>query len=83
MPIADLYLKFRAIPKTIYFNFNYFTFNEAIKLPVLVSHNVYLRKTKGRVTIESPSRFGVRIGFGDVGIFDKYRSRTIWEIVDM
>lgn len=79
MSFMDTYLKIRALPKTVYFNFKYFNFWEAIKLPVFVSHTVLLKKSEGKVTIKNPSRFGVRIGFGNVGIFDRYRSRSIWE----
>ncbi|WP_212667546.1 acyltransferase [Gottfriedia acidiceleris] len=81
MKFSEIYLLTRAIPKTIYFNFRYFKFRTAIKMPVLISHNVRLLKTKGKVIIENsnPTLFDIRIGFGDVGIFDKQRSRTIWE----
>lgn len=49
-------------------------------LPVLVSHRTYLSQMKGEIIIEKPTRFGVKIGFGEVGIFDKQRSRSIWKV---
>ena len=67
--------------KTIYFNFKYFPFHEAVKFPVIISKNVYFRQLKGSVTIDSPLKYGmVKIGFGRVGIFDDKFSRTILEI---
>jgi acetyltransferase-like isoleucine patch superfamily enzyme len=68
--------------KTIIFNFSYFKFAEAIRFPVLVSGKVYLRALKGTVTIKAPLKFGmIEIGYGDVGIFDKVKSRTIWHVL--
>ena len=52
----------------------------AIRLPELVSHRVWLETLGGTVTLEEV-RFGiVRIGFGDLGIFDQHRSRSIWDV---
>ena len=67
--------------KTLYFNFTYLPFHQAKKLPFLVSRKVYLSQTKGVVSIEGPITTGmIRIGYGDVGIFDKKRSRSIWQV---
>jgi acetyltransferase-like isoleucine patch superfamily enzyme len=67
--------------KTIVFNFRYFPFKTAVKLPVLISGNVYLYKTKGKVILSEPVRTGmVQIGFGKVGIADFKRSRAVWEV---
>ena len=75
--MAWLYLL--GLPNTLYFNFKYLKFDDAIKLPILVSHRVYLREMGGRVRLDASATFGmVRIGFGNVGIFDQQRSRTIW-----
>ncbi|KGO93362.1 hypothetical protein Q766_08650 [Flavobacterium subsaxonicum WB 4.1-42 = DSM 21790] len=66
---------------TFYFNFTYFKFQDAIKLPVLVSKNAILKATKGSVIIDGPLYYGrVVIGGGHVGIFDKRRSKTMWEV---
>lgn len=65
--------------KTIRFNMHYFCIKTALKFPVVVSHNVHLKKMGGRVEIQGEIKRGmVRIGFGDIGIFDKHRSRAIW-----
>lgn len=67
---------------TIRFNFNYFPFRIAIKLPVYVSSQTKFRKLSGKVRIEGiVIRPGiVQIGFGDVEVFDKEYSRTIWNV---
>jgi acetyltransferase-like isoleucine patch superfamily enzyme len=67
--------------KTIYFNLKYFPVKQAVKLPVLLSNKVYLREVKGRIHFNCEIKFGlVQIGYGNVGIFDKKKSRTIWEV---
>jgi acetyltransferase-like isoleucine patch superfamily enzyme len=67
--------------KTIWFNLKYFPLRQALKLPVLISKNVYLKEVSGRIYIDNLIRFGlIRIGYGNVGIFDKKMSRTIWEV---
>ncbi len=67
--------------KTIYFNLKYFPFKTAIKLPVLISKNVVLLKTDGKISIDNPISTGmIKLGFGDIGIFDKKRSKSIWQV---
>lgn len=67
--------------KIIYFNFKYLPFNQAIKFPFFISKKVYFKRLKGKITIESPISTGmIKIGFGDVGIFDDKRSRSILDI---
>jgi acetyltransferase-like isoleucine patch superfamily enzyme len=67
-------------PKTIIFNLKYFDFKDAIKFPVLVSYKTYLSKLEGSVEIQGELKRGmITIGFGDVAIFDKKRSRTIFK----
>jgi len=75
----------RLIPKlnfkTLYFNFKYFSVFQAIKFPVLISKHVILKTTKGFVTIPEHINTGmIQIGYGDVGIFDKKRSKSMWEV---
>jgi len=59
-----------SIPNTIRFNFHYFPFKIAIKLPVLVSKDVRLvcLGKKGSIVVNS-KRFNVRLGFHN-GSFD-------------
>ncbi len=67
-----------AIPKTLYFNLRYFGLR-GLKCPVIVSHRTLLSKLKGKIELSSNAKFAdIRIGFGHVPIFDKYRSRTIF-----
>lgn len=67
--------------KTIYFNLKYLPFRQAIKLPVLVSSKVSLRKTSGQLIIDCPIRTGlIQLGYGDIGIFDNKKSRSIWKV---
>lgn len=66
--------------KTVYINFKCLNFSDAIKLPIFLSHRVSLRSLRGTIAIESPIKTGmIRIGFGNVGIFDKRRSRTLFK----
>ncbi len=67
-----------AIPKTLYFNLRYFGIR-GLKCPVIVSHRTLLSKLKGNIELSNKTKFAdIRIGFGNVPIFDKYRSRTIF-----
>jgi hypothetical protein len=67
--------------KSLYFNFKYFPFRVAIKLPVFVSRNVFLLKTEGTIEIDAPIETGmIKIGYGEIGIFDMQRSRAIWQV---
>ena len=69
-----------SLPKTIYFNLKYFKLSQAIKLPVFVSYNTKFKTLKGNIKIPQNVKFWtIKIGFGDVGIFDKYR-RTYLQI---
>jgi acetyltransferase-like isoleucine patch superfamily enzyme len=67
--------------KTIYFNFKYFPTQVAIKLPILISRHVILKQCEGKVYIEGEISTGqIRIGYNDVSIFDRQRSKSILEI---
>lgn len=67
--------------KTLYFNFTYFPFRVAIQLPVWVSRRCVLSRCHGNVSITAPIRAGmIRLGFEDIGIFDRWRSRSIWRV---
>lgn len=67
-----------AIPKSLYFNLHYFGLR-GFTFPVLISHHTVLKKLAGSVILPEKTKVaGIRIGFGDVPIFDKHRSRTIF-----
>ena len=77
--MRDKILFVLSLPNTVFFNFKYFPFGQAIKLPVFVSHRVWLMQTSGSIQIEGPIRRGmITIGFGRIGIFDRHNSRSIW-----
>jgi len=67
--------------KTIYFNFKYLPIKQSIKLPILISRKVYLREVSGKILIKGPIRPGlIQLGYGNIGIFDNKKSRSIWEV---
>lgn len=66
---------------TLRFNFRYFPFRVALRFPVFLSSHVVLKQMKGKLILPGRSFPGIiKIGFGDVGIFDKRYSRSIWEV---
>ena len=67
--------------KTIYFNFKYLPFKQAIHFPIIIAKKVKLKRLKGKIIIEDIVYFKqIEIGFNDVGIFDYNYSRTIWDV---
>ncbi len=67
--------------KSLFFNFKYLPFKKAIYLPILISKNCLLTKTKGVIIIDAPIKTGmIKIGYAGVGIFDHNRSRSIWQV---
>ncbi len=72
-------IKDLSIIKTLRMNLCCLPFKNAIKLPIFVSRHTLLNKIKGDIEISQPVCTGmIRIGFGYVPIFDKYKSRTVW-----
>jgi acetyltransferase-like isoleucine patch superfamily enzyme len=69
--------------KTVYFNFHYFPFTVASKLPIILYKGVKFNKTKGRIILDSlPIKTGmVGIGKKTYG-FVKRQDYTIWEQYD-
>jgi acetyltransferase-like isoleucine patch superfamily enzyme len=80
LDLRKLALLVLGLPKTLWFNFYCLPFHQAIRLPVLVSHRVLLRDLSGRINLANGRTGAVKIGFGDVGIFDPELSRTIWQV---
>ncbi len=67
-------------PKIIFFNLRYFPLSIAIKLPILVTHRVNIKKAKGKVIINGKIKRGmVRIAFADVSISDT-KERSLWNV---
>lgn len=66
--------------KTLYFNFVYFSFPIAVRLPVFIYRRTILLQMNGEIIIDNPISPGiVKIGPYCVGIHDSYYSRTIWQ----
>jgi acetyltransferase-like isoleucine patch superfamily enzyme len=81
MTAFDFFNILCSIPKTLRFNLHYFPLKTALKLPVVVSHRTYLRELHGKVELpEKVERAMIKIGFGDVGHYDRKRSRSIWQV---
>ena len=81
MTAFDFFNIVSSIPKTLRFNLHYFPLKTALKLPVVVSHRTYLRELHGKVELpENVETAMIKIGFGDVGHYDRKRSRTIWQV---
>lgn len=61
--LAGYWKLISAIPTSIYFNFHYLPFRQAIKFPILVK-KIHISKAKGKVKIDAPIKFGmIRLGF--------------------
>lgn len=70
-----------SIPKSFYVSLKYFSFKDALKLPILVRYNTVLLNTKGTVVYSGGAKFAMlKIGFGNVGVFDKKFERTMLQI---
>lgn len=66
--------------KTVYFNFHYFPFKTAIRMPVFIYHQSELYLMRGRIVLETPVRPGlVKFGPHGLGTQDLIYSRTMWE----
>jgi acetyltransferase-like isoleucine patch superfamily enzyme len=66
-----------SLPKTLIFNFTYFPFRVAVRLPVLISHRVILKKISGSVVLGRVKTGIVKIGFDDVPLFDCKRGKGV------
>jgi acetyltransferase-like isoleucine patch superfamily enzyme len=68
--------------KTLYINFKYLPLKQAILLPIWVSQRCYLLKLSGEIIIKNKITPGmIQIGYGNIGIFDMKRSRSILQIL--
>lgn len=69
------------LPKTLLFNFHYFPIRNAIKLPVLLTHKVRLKKLKGRVILQAKEirRGMISIGYSNVSIND-VNEYSLWNV---
>ncbi|WP_455672667.1 acyltransferase [Phocaeicola sp.] len=78
MKISDFIF---AIPKSIYVCMKLLPFKQAIKLPIVVNSRCKILSLKGKCIITSPISLGlVKIGFNEIGLFDKKYATTILQI---
>lgn len=64
--------------KTLYFNLKNFPLQIALKLPIIISNKCLINNSSGMIKINGNITTGmIKIGFGNVGIFDRKRSRSI------
>lgn len=69
-----------SIPKSFYVSLKYFSLKDAVKLPIMVRYNTVLLGLKGKIT-NSGAKFAMfKVGFGNVGVFDKKYERTMLQI---
>lgn len=68
--------------KTVYFNFHYFPFKTAIRMPFFIYKCTELYKMNGKIIIESGVKPGlVKFGPHGLGTQDLLYSRTMWEVM--
>lgn len=69
------------IVKTIYFNFKYFPFKQAIRLPFYIYRHTLLARTEGKIILNCPAKRGlVKIGIRKLGTADIKYERAVLEI---
>lgn len=70
-----------SIPKSFYVSLKYFSLKDAVKLPIMVRYNTVLLGLKGKITNSGGAKFAMfKVGFGNVGVFDKKYERTMLQI---
>lgn len=70
-----------SIPKSFYVSLKYFSLKDAVKLPIMVRYNTVLLGLKGKIVNSGGAKFAMlKVGFGNVGVFDKKYERTMLQI---
>ena len=68
--------------KTIYFNFHYFPFDTAIRMPFFIYWRSRLYLMKGEIIIDAPIKTGmVKFGRRGLGTQEVLYPRTIWQVM--
>lgn len=79
--VFSLLANIRSFPKTIYFNFKYLDFKDAIKFPVFVYRRVKLKDLKGSIILKPKARFGlVSIGFPGYSDYSGKTAYSVWQV---
>ncbi|MCL1938791.1 MAG: acyltransferase [Candidatus Azobacteroides sp.] len=74
---------FFSFPKSLYFNLKYFPIRIAFRFPVFISYHTHLLALKGYVILSNSDKIKtgqIKIGFGQVGVYDKKYSRSVVEL---
>jgi len=67
--------------KTVYFNFHYFPFKVAVRMPFFIYKRSELYLMKGKIIIDAPVKTGmVKLGPHGLGTQDLLYSRTMWQV---
>ena len=67
--------------KTLYFNFHYLNFKQAIKLPILIYWRTRFHAVEGGIRLMAPAKTGMlRIGVHLLGTQDPRLSTTVWDV---
>lgn len=79
--LSRFYNYVRCVPRTLFFNFYYLPFNQAIRFPVIVSHRTRFQCLSGKVVVPSNAKTAkIRLGFGRVQVADHRSSKLIWNL---
>ena len=77
--IKPIFSVLKHLYKTIFFNFYYLPFNQAIKLPIVFMSNVKFISMKGTVKIVAPIQPGmIRIGVDGNVLYKQFKTSVIW-----
>lgn len=73
---------FIGIVRSLFFNIRILPLKQAIKLPIIISPFVKITSLNGEIILKnSDIKFGmIKVGYGEVGIFDRVFSRTIFQL---
>lgn len=69
------------IIRSIFFNFHYLPFRQAVFFPILVSKRFVIIKKKGRIILDCPAKMGlIKLGYLGLGTLDTKYDRTKWDV---
>ena len=67
--------------KTIWINFHYFHFHQAVRFPIFISRRTVFEQLEGSIIIASPIKTGMFLfGYCGVGTQDGFFERTVWKV---
>lgn len=80
MKMTFLFEVIAGLPKSIILNFTQLPWNQAVKLPILVSYRTKFKSLKGKINIEGNVSFGqIRIGLSGIGSGTAHYKATVLE----